>query len=147
MSHSQGLSKLRDLQALREHRSKSEHAQAVRSKREAAKGAEAAAAKLSAQYEALDHYASQGELHIDRFQIFAQLITQSEAELLARKDAQAEADEHEAHAAQMRVRAEKQSEQLATRHAQALTKERRKAEDKKSREFLSQAALSMGEKR
>ncbi|MEP3301754.1 MAG: hypothetical protein ABJO05_07285, partial [Roseibium sp.] len=92
MSASQSLIKLRDLQALREHRSKSEHAKAVRSKRETAKEAEAAAAKLRAQYEALDHYASQGQLQIDRFQIFAQLITESEAEWLARKDTQAEAD-------------------------------------------------------
>lgn len=152
MSASQNLAKLRRLQALREHRSKSAHAGAVRVKRKASKETQRAAAKLAAHYDTLDHYALQGELHIDRFRILAGYITQSETEFLGCEEAEAAAGEEEMRAAKLRVQAEKQSEQLAARHSEALSKERRKLEEREAREFLSGRAKAQdnrlrGEKR
>lgn len=141
---SQSLANLRDLQALREQRSKADHARAVRAERGAGEEAEKAREKLDAQNLALDHYAAQGELHIERFQIFAQLINNSAAELQTRRESHKQASEHEADARKSRIRAERQSEHLAERHREAVSKERRKEEDRRSREFLSQAAGSKG---
>jgi len=146
LASSQTLRKLRDLQVLREHRSKADHARALRAVREANGEVETVAAKLDTHNQALDHYAEQGELQIDQFQIFAQLITQSEAELQSRRETHGQAAEEETRTAQIRVRAEKQTEQLSERLREARSKERRKDEDKSSREFLSQWTASKPEK-
>lgn len=147
MNAARNLGLLRGLQALREHRTKSDHASAVRAKREAAEKTKQAAANLSAHTNALENDASRGELRIDRFQILAELITQSEARFRACEEAEAKAREDEARAARLRVQAEKQSEHLAVRHSEARLKERRKSEEREARGFLSSRAVAPGEKR
>ncbi|MEM1051661.1 MAG: hypothetical protein AAGI28_06145 [Pseudomonadota bacterium] len=144
MTSSQSLATLRQLQALRQQRCEADHARSVIAGRNAADEAKSAMDKLTSLNAALDEYAAKGELQIEQFQIFAQLITQSEIELQSRHEALKEASEREASERRMRLQAERQSEQLADRYSEALTKERRKAEDRKSREFLSQAARSNG---
>lgn len=147
MSASTTLASLRGLQALREQRSKADHARTVRAERDANQKRNEARAELDARNDALDHYASQGVLQIERFQIFAQLIVQSEAQVEARAQTHEDAREQEASARQSRLRAEKQTEQLALRHGEAVSKERRKAEESKARDFLSQkSAISPAHK-
>jgi hypothetical protein len=144
VSSSQTLANLRELQALREQRSKADHARAVRAERSASEETKKAKAKLDAQNLALDHYAAQGELQIERFQIFAQLINDSAAELETCRETYKQASDDEISKRQLRLRAERQSDHLAECHREAVGKERRKEEDRKSRDFLSRTAASRG---
>ena len=144
MTSSRALANLRDLQALREHHSKAEHASALSAERKAGEEVDKAKVKFIAQNDALDHYASQDELQIERFQILAELIMQSEAELELSHEALEGAREVETKARQSLLRAEKQSDQLTELHGKARVRERRKSEDRKSLEFLSQIAATKG---
>ncbi len=144
VTSSQTLADLRRLQSLREQQSKAEHALAVCEERTAAKASSDAETQLTAQYHALDHYAAQGKFQIEQFQIFSQLITNTETKLQKRREVHADAKDKETTARQNRIKAERQSEHLADRYCAVLRKERRKKEDGAAREFLSQVAASKG---
>ena len=144
MTSAQELSTLRDLQRLIEERAKAEHAGAIKAKKSASKALEESQARLVAGDAALARYSDEPDFELHQFQILASLVNQFEDDVHAKSADHSEVCEREANARTRRQREEKLTDHLSDQLHQTTRKERRKAEDRKAREFLSIRAARTG---
>ena len=137
MTKAKTLASLRDLQKLREEQSKADHARAISSAKSASSDLQQAKQRLAEGDDALARYADEAEIELSQFQILASLVNQLEADEQAQKARHDEAASVELLARTQRKQAEKRTELLSDRHRETVRQEQRKAEERRTRDYLS----------